>query len=164
VRWLIVIQGIVTAGGRSVRFPLFLSNATEQVLATGVSSGLGLIDDAALVGVYLPKDPGLVLKLASSTTPLSKDDPKLKLVTQIMKGVHAAATVEAMSLGVKVGLEPQQLMEIISGAAGTSWMFKDRAPQLLSGKWTSKRTVESVIAELVCFWPIIYSFHLKFWV
>ena len=127
-----------------------MSSATEQVLASGISAGLGATDDAQLVGVYLPKDPKLVLKFASASTTAEEDENKLKLVAQLMKGVHLAAAAEAMSLGVKVGLEPKQLYTIIAGAAGSSFMFKERTPQLLDGKWTSTKTVNDVIAELVC--------------
>jgi 3-hydroxyisobutyrate dehydrogenase len=134
-----------------VQFPLFLSSATEQVLASGVSNGLGLVDDAQLIQIYTPRDPALVLKLASSTTTLKEDDPKLKLVSQIMAGVHLAATAEAISLGAKVGLDTKKLYEIISTAAGTSWMFVNRAPQMLNGKWSTKKTIDNIIAELVGF-------------
>ncbi|KAN0090355.1 NAD binding domain of 6-phosphogluconate dehydrogenase domain containing protein [Hyaloscypha variabilis] len=141
-------MGIVTAGGRSAGFPLFLSSATEQVLASGVSAGLGAIDDAALVSVYLPKDPTLVLKLASASTTAEEDEKKLKIVSQLMAGVHLAATAEAISLGIEVGLEPKQLYGIIAGAAGNSFMFKERTPQLLSGDWTSTKTIDDIIAEM----------------
>ncbi|KAI9046607.1 hypothetical protein LZ554_009350 [Drepanopeziza brunnea f. sp. 'monogermtubi'] len=140
--------GIVTAGGRSADFPLFLSSATGQVLASGVSAGLGLVDDAALVGTYLPQDPKLVLQLASSAATLAADDPKLRLVEKIMAGVHLAAAAEAMSLGVKVGLDARKLFEIISTAAGTSAMFVDGTQQLLSGLWNLDLTVDEVVAEL----------------
>jgi len=110
---------------------------------------LGTIDDSALVGVYLHKDPTLVLKLASSSTTAAEDEKKLKIVSQLMAGVHLAAAAEAMSLGMKVGLEPNKLFEIISTAAGSSYQFVTQTPQLLSGKWTSKKTVDEIIAELV---------------
>ena len=140
----------MTAGGRSANFPLFLSSTTEQVLASGVSAGLGLIDDAALVGVYLPQSSSAILKLASSSATLSPDDPKLLLVEKIMAGVHLAAAAEAMSLGVKVGLEAKKLFEIISTAAGSSAMFVEATMQLLSGVWKERSSVDDVIAELVC--------------
>jgi 3-hydroxyisobutyrate dehydrogenase len=66
-----------------------------------------------------------------------------------MAGVHLAAAAEAMSLGMKVGLEPNKLYEIISTAAGSSFMFVNRTPQLLSGKWTSKKTVDEVVTDMV---------------
>jgi 3-hydroxyisobutyrate dehydrogenase len=142
-------QGIVTAGARAEKFPLFLASATEQVLAAGVSAGIGLEDDANLTKVYLPKRPDLVFEQASEAATTTADDPKLKLVAQAMAGVHLAAAAEAMTLGAKVGLDTTQLQEIIATAAGTSWMFVDRAPQMLSGVWQSKKTIEEVIRELV---------------
>jgi 3-hydroxyisobutyrate dehydrogenase len=123
------------------------------VLATGISAGYDRLDDAQLTRVYLPSTPTLVLDLASQNTSSSDLSPeettKLKLVESIMKGVHLVSTMEAMSLGKTVGLETQQLFEIIKGAAGSSWMFADRTPQLLSGKWTAKETVNDVIDSLV---------------
>jgi 3-hydroxyisobutyrate dehydrogenase len=139
----------VTAGGRSAKFPLFLSSVTEQVLATGVSAGFGLVDDSALASVYLPKEPDLVLKQASAAS-TAGSDAKLALVVKAMAGVHLVAAAEAMCLGSRVGLETGQLFEIISGAAGASTMFVERVPQLLSGKWTSTKTVNNVIYDLVC--------------
>jgi 3-hydroxyisobutyrate dehydrogenase len=62
-----------------------------------------------------------------------------------------------MSLGVKVGLDTEKLYEIISTAAGSSAMFVDRTPQLLSGKWTSKKTVNDVVSELVYFYLSSHS-------
>ena len=155
----------MTAGGRAERFPLFLASATEQVLAAGVSAGIGLEDDANLVKVYLPQTPDLVFKQASSiAATTTADDPKLKLVAQAMAGVHLAAAAEAMALGAKVGLDTTQLQEIIATAAGSSWMFVDRAPQMLSGAWQSGKTVEDVAGELVRFgsslrvlYPTLYT-------
>lgn len=139
----------MTAGGRSAGFPLFLSSATENVLASGVGAGLGLADDANLVGVYLPQEPTAILKLASSTEPLTADNAGLKLVKQAMAGVHLAAAAEAMSLAAKVGLDAKTMFEIISTAAGASKQFVGKAPMWLSGEWTSGKTIDDVLAELV---------------
>jgi 3-hydroxyisobutyrate dehydrogenase len=119
-----------------------------------VSAGFGLENDCQLTKVYFAKDSALVLRQASLETSTA-DDKKLKLLSQVMAAVHLAAAAEAMALGAKVGLDFQQLYEIISTAAGASWMFVDRTPQLLSGKWTSKKTVDSVILELVCQVPLM---------
>jgi 3-hydroxyisobutyrate dehydrogenase len=142
----------VTEGGRSASFPLFLSSTTEQVLASGVSAGLGLIDDAGLVGVYLPKTPSLVLEQAAAPSIASTPEgaAKIKLVIQAMAGVHLVAAAEAMTLGARVGLDTNKLYEIISTAAGSSAMFVGRVPGLLSGEWSGEMTVGDVIAELVC--------------
>lgn len=126
-----------------------MASATEQVLAAGVRAAIGLEDDSNLIKVYLPKSPDLVFQQGSAAVTTTADDPKLKLVAQAMAAVHLAAAAEAMTLGAKVGLDTKQLQEIIATAAGTSWMFVDRAPQMVSGKWQTRRTVEHVINELV---------------
>lgn len=126
-----------------------MASATEQVLAAGVRAAIGLEDDSNLIKVYLPKSPDLVFQQGSAAVTTTADDPKLKLVAQAMAAVHLAAAAEAMTLGAKVGLDTKQLQEIIATAAGTSWMFVDRAPQMVSGKWQTRRTVEDVISELV---------------
>ncbi|KAG9237633.1 NAD binding domain of 6-phosphogluconate dehydrogenase-domain-containing protein [Amylocarpus encephaloides] len=148
--------GIITAATRpsstNPGFPLFLSSTTEQVLATGVSAGFGLEDDAQLTKVYLPSTPTLVLDQATASPGTSGFTPeaksKLDLVRSTMEAVHLVSAMESMSLGKSVGLDTQQLFEIIKGAAGGSWMFADKIPQLLSGKWTSRKTVNGVIADL----------------
>jgi len=113
-----------------------------------MSAGYASEDDSQLTKVYLPSDPTLVFKQSSAASPPNAEK-KLKLVRQIMEGVHLAAAAEAMSFGVRVGLDTQQLFEIISAAAGASAIFVDRTPQLLSGRWTSEKTVGDVVAELV---------------
>jgi 3-hydroxyisobutyrate dehydrogenase len=115
-----------------------------------VSAGIGLEDDSNLRKVYLPKSPDLVFEQGSGEVTTTADDPKLKLVAQAMAGVHLAAAAEAMALGAAVGLDTKQLQEIISTAAGSSKIFVDRVPQMLSGEWTSTRTIWEAVAELVC--------------
>ncbi|KAB2041320.1 hypothetical protein ES319_D02G140000v1 [Gossypium barbadense] len=58
---------------------------------------------------------------------------KTKLVTELLEGIHLIAAVEAISLGVKAGIHPWIIYDIISNAAGNSWVFKNYIPQLLSG-------------------------------
>jgi hypothetical protein len=102
--------------------------------------------------VYLPSTPDLVLKLATSPSITSDEGYKLKLqlVINVMKAVHLASAAEAMSLGMKAGLELNTMFEIIGTAAGSSAMFLNRIPGLLSGKWSTEKTIDEVIAELVC--------------
>lgn len=141
-------MGIVTADGRRVKCPLFLCSAAEQVLASGVRSGFGLDDDSGLVRAYIPTQPSLVFDQTTTST-TSADDTKLKLVEDILAGVHLVAAVEAMAFGQAIGLDTEMLYDVVKGAAGASAMFVDRVPALLSGKCTSKSSIHDVIARLV---------------
>ncbi|XP_031281953.1 uncharacterized protein LOC116140467 [Pistacia vera] len=58
---------------------------------------------------------------------------KSKMVNELLEGIHLIASVEAISLGAKVGIHPLILYDIISNAAGNSWIFKNHIPQLLRG-------------------------------
>lgn len=46
---------------------------------------------------------------------------KVKMVNELLEGVHLVAAVEAISLGSQAGVHPWILYDIISNAAGNSW-------------------------------------------
>ena len=41
-------------------------------------------------------------------------------------GVHIAAAAEAMALGLREGVDPAALYDVITHSAGNSWMFENR--------------------------------------
>lgn len=43
------------------------------------------------------------------------------MVSVMLEGIHFIASVEALSLGVKAGIHPWIISDIISNAAGNSW-------------------------------------------
>lgn len=55
----------------------------------------------------------------------------VKMVHQLLAGVHIVAAAEALSLAAKAGLNVAQMYEIVNGAAGASWMFQDRGARML---------------------------------
>ncbi|MED6155593.1 hypothetical protein PIB30_006459 [Stylosanthes scabra] len=46
---------------------------------------------------------------------------KVKMVSELLEGIHFIASVEALSLGAKAGIHPWIIYDIISNAAGNSW-------------------------------------------
>jgi L-threonate 2-dehydrogenase len=48
---------------------------------------------------------------------------KVKVINQLLAGVHIAAAAEAMALGLREGVDPSALYEVITHSAGNSWMF-----------------------------------------
>ncbi|KAM6557353.1 hypothetical protein CsatB_004372 [Cannabis sativa] len=58
---------------------------------------------------------------------------KINLVNELLEGIHLVASMEAMSLGSKAGIHPLIIYDIISNAAGNSWVFKNQVPQFLQG-------------------------------
>jgi 3-hydroxyisobutyrate dehydrogenase-like beta-hydroxyacid dehydrogenase len=65
----------------------------------------------------------------------------MKAVNQLLAGVHIATMAEAMTFGVTQGIEPAQLVKVISQCAGTSWMFENRAPHIVDGDYTPHSSV-----------------------
>ena len=53
-----------------------------------------------------------------------------------------------MALGVRAGAEPRTLYEVISSAAGSSWMFQNRVPHMLDGDYTPLSAVEIFVKDL----------------
>lgn len=73
---------------------------------------------------------------------------RVKMVNQLLAGVHIAAAAEAMALGMKAGADPHQLYEVISNSAGSSWMFQNRVPHILAGDYTPHSAVDIFVKDL----------------
>lgn len=72
----------------------------------------------------------------------------VKMVNQLLAGVHIAAAAEAMALGVRAGVDPQELYEVISNSAGSSWMFQNRVPHMMAGDYTPFSAVDIFVKDL----------------
>ena len=73
---------------------------------------------------------------------------KVKMINQLLAGVHIAAATEAMALGIRAGIDPDALYEVISNSAGASWMFQNRVPHILSGDYTPLSAVNIFVKDL----------------
>jgi 3-hydroxyisobutyrate dehydrogenase len=72
----------------------------------------------------------------------------VKMINQHLAGVHIAAACEAMALGTACGADPDTLFEVISNAAGNSWMFSNRVPHILARDFTPLSAVEIFVKDL----------------
>jgi 3-hydroxyisobutyrate dehydrogenase len=72
----------------------------------------------------------------------------VKIVNQLLAGVHIAAAAEAMALGIRAGVDPKQIYEVITHSAGNSWMFENRMPHVLSGDYTPLSAVDIFVKDL----------------
>ena len=55
----------------------------------------------------------------------------IKLVNNLLLGINMAAVAEAMVVGVKAGLDPQVLLEIISSSSGSSYALETKMPKFI---------------------------------
>lgn len=72
----------------------------------------------------------------------------MKLVNQLLAGVHIAAAAEAMAFALKSGLDARKVFEVITASAGNSWMFENRVPHILDADYAPQSAVDIFIKDL----------------
>ena len=72
----------------------------------------------------------------------------VKMVNQLLAGVHIATAAEALALGIRAGADPQALFDVISSSAGSSWMWQNRVPHILAGDDTPLSAVNIFVKDL----------------
>jgi putative dehydrogenase len=72
----------------------------------------------------------------------------VKMVNQLLAGVHIATAAEALALGIRAGADPRTLFEVISSSAGSSWMWQNRVPHILEGDDTPLSAVNIFVKDL----------------
>ena len=60
---------------------------------------------------------------------------KMKFVANLLVAIHNVAAAEALVLGMKAGLDPKQIVDVISSGAGNSRMFELRAPMMAANNY-----------------------------
>jgi 3-hydroxyisobutyrate dehydrogenase len=73
---------------------------------------------------------------------------KVKIINQLLAGVHIAAAAEAMALGLREGVDAESLYDVITHSAGNSWMFENRVPHILKGDYTPLSAVDIFVKDL----------------
>lgn len=73
---------------------------------------------------------------------------KVKVINQLLAGVHIAAAAEALALGLREGVDPHALYEVITHSAGNSWMFENRMAHVLAGDYKPLSSVDIFVKDL----------------
>jgi len=69
---------------------------------------------------------------------------RMKFVANLLVAVHNVAAAEAMVLGIKAGLDPGQLVELVAAGVGTSRVFELRAPMMAANDYANATMKVSV--------------------
>jgi 3-hydroxyisobutyrate dehydrogenase len=80
--------------------------------------------------------------------PAAGDGSKVKMINQLLAGVHIAVAAEAMALGLREGVDPAALYDVITHSAGNSWMFENRMAHVLAGDYTPLSAVDIFVKDL----------------
>jgi putative dehydrogenase len=60
---------------------------------------------------------------------------KMKYVANLLVAINNVASAEAMVLGIKAGLDPQRVFEMVTSGAGNSRVFELRAPMMVKNNY-----------------------------
>jgi 3-hydroxyisobutyrate dehydrogenase len=72
----------------------------------------------------------------------------VKMINQLLCGVHIVAMAEALALAAKAGAEPRTVFEVVTNAAGRSWMLENRGPHVLDRDFSPRSAVEIFVKDL----------------
>ncbi|KAF9878867.1 ketose-bisphosphate aldolase class-ii family protein [Colletotrichum karsti] len=72
----------------------------------------------------------------------------VKLINQLLAGVHIAAAAEAMAFAARLGLDTRRVFDLLGNAAAWSWMFENRVPQMLDADWTPHSALAIFVKDL----------------
>jgi 3-hydroxyisobutyrate dehydrogenase-like beta-hydroxyacid dehydrogenase len=133
---------IRAAGGRPVDAPV--SGGTARA-ATGdllVMAG-GAPDDLATVGDLL----GILAAQVIQAGDQPGDGQRLKLVNQLLCGVHIAVAGEALAFARALGLDPARCHEALGHGAAASFMFADRGARMAAESFTDVRSAVDIFVK-----------------
>lgn len=71
-----------------------------------------------------------------------------KMVNQLLAGAHIVAACEAITFAARLGLDLRMVYDVITEAAGNSWMFENRIPHVLAGDYTPLSAVDIFTKDL----------------
>ncbi len=129
---LLMIDGPISGGAAKA------AAGEMTIMTAGVPEAYAKCEDV------LEAIAGKVYRLGNEVGPGSV----VKMVNQLLAGVHIAAAGEAMALAIKAGADPEQVYEVITNSAGNSWMFQNRVPHILAGDYTPLSAVNIFIKDL----------------
>lgn len=72
----------------------------------------------------------------------------VKIVHQLLAGVHIAAAAEAMALAARADIPLDTMYEVVTNAAGNSWMFENRMQHVVDGDYSPKSMVDIFVKDL----------------
>ncbi len=72
---------------------------------------------------------------------------RMKLVNQLLCGVHIAAAAEALAFAGALGLDPAQCWRVLRGGAAASFMFEDRGARMAEGQFGEVRSALDIFVK-----------------
>jgi 3-hydroxyisobutyrate dehydrogenase/putative dehydrogenase len=107
------------------------------IMVSGADDAVGRV--RPLLGVLASSAP--VVGLAPG------DGQRMKLVNQLLCGVHIAAAAEALAFAESLGLDPGECWRVLRGGAAASFMFEDRGARMIAGEFAEPRSALDIFVK-----------------
>ncbi|MBM0207083.1 NAD(P)-dependent oxidoreductase [Micromonospora sp. STR1s_5] len=139
----IVAEASTLALEDKIAFEQVLSSAGHHALDCPLS-GTGAQAQTRDLVVYASGDTGAIARTMPVFADFSREahdlgvfgnGTRMKLVANLLVAIHNVASAEAMVLGAKAGLDPDQIVKLVSTGAGTSRIFELRAPMMAADRY-----------------------------
>ncbi len=143
-KWSVALEGRLEALGLLYLDAPISGGAAKAASGEITMMTAGRPQAYAKLGTILDDMAARVYKLGDRAGPGST----VKIVNQLLAGVHIAAGAEAMALGIRAGADPAALYEVITHSAGNSWMFENRMAHVLAGDYTPLSAVDIFVKDL----------------
>jgi len=116
----------------------------QTVVIDAPVSGTGLQAAVAEVVIYASGDSEAIANAEPIFAAIGKhtfdlgefgNGSIMKFLANLLVSVHNLATAEAFVLGMKAGLEPQQILDVLSAGVGSSRIFEIRGPMMVADSY-----------------------------
>jgi 3-hydroxyisobutyrate dehydrogenase-like beta-hydroxyacid dehydrogenase len=107
-------------------------------------SGTGAQAAVKGIVIYASGDPEAIARMRRMFSSFSRatydvgafgNGSRMKYVANHLIAVHNVASAEALVLGIKSGLDPQMVYELVAAGAGTSRVFELRGPMMVKNEY-----------------------------
>ena len=89
----------------------------------------------------------ILARTAPVVGPAAGDGQRMKLVNQLLCGVHIAAAAEALAFAEALGLDPADCWQVLRDGAAASFMFEDRGARMVSGQFDQVRSALDIFVK-----------------
>jgi 3-hydroxyisobutyrate dehydrogenase/putative dehydrogenase len=143
--------------------PEAVSSAAERLAGSGVAvvdapvsggvarAGAGdlLIMAAGPAGPVARVRPllGALARTAPVVGPVPGDGQRMKLVNQLLCGVHIAAAAEALAFAEALGLQAADCWNVLREGAAASFMLDDRGGRMIAGQFGQVRSAMDIFVK-----------------
>jgi 3-hydroxyisobutyrate dehydrogenase/putative dehydrogenase len=79
--------------------------------------------------------------------PVPGDGQRMKLVNQLLCGVHIAAAAEALAFAESLGLDPGECWRVLRDGAAASFMFEDRGERMIAGEFGTPHSALDIFVK-----------------